>query len=135
MDYDPENRTLRHNPFKALVAPRPIGWISAMNRAGQLNLAPYSFFNAVAENMVAFSSAGRKDAMTFAEEGADAWYADGARERFLGERAHEDWTKVDDVLDVWFDSGSTHAFTMGDSKQFPGLAGIRRAPEGEDEVM
>ena len=39
------------------------------------------------------------------------------------------------MLDVWFDSGSTHAFTMGDAAQFPGLAGICRAPEGRDEVM
>ncbi|KAB1074217.1 flavin reductase family protein [Methylobacterium planeticum] len=69
MHYDPENRTLPHNPLKALVAPRPIGWISAMSRSGRLNLAPYSFFNAVADDMVAFSSSGRKDAMTFAEEG------------------------------------------------------------------
>ncbi|GEP03938.1 flavin reductase family protein [Methylobacterium oxalidis] len=71
MHYDPENRTLPHNPLKALVAPRPIGWISAMNRDGALNLAPYSFFNAVADDMVAFSSSGRKDAMTFAEEGGE----------------------------------------------------------------
>ena len=55
------NRTLPHDPLKALVAPRPIGWISAMSRAGQLNLAPYSFFNAVAAAaMVAFSSWGRR---------------------------------------------------------------------------
>ena len=51
----------------------------------------------------------------FEEEGADAWYADGARERFLGQRdAAEDWEKVDDILDVWFDSGSTHAFVLED---------------------
>ncbi|MEA1833577.1 flavin reductase family protein [Methylobacterium durans] len=71
MHYDPETRTLPHNPLKALVAPRPIGWISTMSREGALNLAPYSFFNAVADDMVAFSSSGRKDAMTFAEEGAE----------------------------------------------------------------
>ncbi|WP_375454572.1 flavin reductase family protein [uncultured Methylobacterium sp.] len=71
MHYAPDDRTLPHNPLKAIVAPRPIGWISAMSRAGQLNLAPYSFFNAVADDMVAFSSTGRKDAMTFAEEGGD----------------------------------------------------------------
>src|SRR6476469_2859125 len=45
-------RALQHNPLKAIVAPRPIGWISAMSREGKLNLAPYSFFNAVADNMV-----------------------------------------------------------------------------------
>ena len=50
----------------------------------------------------------------FEQEGADAWYADGARERFLGELANEDWKKVDDILDVWFDSGSTHAFMLED---------------------
>ncbi|HEX8416772.1 MAG TPA: flavin reductase family protein, partial [Methylobacterium sp.] len=73
MHYDAENRTLRHNPLKALIAPRPIGWISAMDRAGALNLAPYSFFNAVAgdPDMVVFSSFGRKDALIFAEEGGE----------------------------------------------------------------
>lgn len=53
----------------------------------------------------------------FREEGADAWYADGAKERFLTgvEGVNpDDWTKVDDILDVWFDSGSTHAFTLRD---------------------
>lgn len=73
MHYDSETRGLPHNPLKALIAPRPIGWISAMNRAGQVNLAPYSYFNAVAADpdMVMFSSSGRKDAMTFAEEGGE----------------------------------------------------------------
>jgi isoleucyl-tRNA synthetase len=72
----------------------------------------------------------------FANEGADAWYAVGARERFLGERANEDWQKVDDILDVWFDSGSTHAFTLEDPQNFPALAGIRRKKDGGlDTVM
>ncbi len=70
------------------------------------------------------------------DEGADAWYAVGARERFLGARANEDWQKVDDILDVWFDSGSTHAFTLEDPQNFPGLAGIRRKKDGGlDTVM
>ena len=48
MFYRPENgHGLPHNPFNALVAPRPIGWISTRGTAGD-NLAPYSFFNAVA---------------------------------------------------------------------------------------
>ncbi|NEU11369.1 flavin reductase family protein [Methylobacterium sp. BTF04] len=73
MHYDSETKGLPHNPLKALIAPRPIGWISAMNKAGAVNLAPYSYFNAVASgpDMVMFSSAGRKDAMTFAEEGGE----------------------------------------------------------------
>src|SRR5581483_5639698 len=72
----------------------------------------------------------------FEAEGADAWYKPGARERFLGKRGNEDWTKVDDILDVWFDSGSTHGFVLEDPKHFPGLAGIKRkADGGEDTVM
>jgi len=50
----------------------------------------------------------------FEAEGADAWFAEGARERFLGSRANEPWKMVTDILDVWFDSGSTHAFTLED---------------------
>ena len=61
---------LSHDPFKAIVAPRPIGWISAMSRDGAVNLAPYSFFNAILSrpSLVMFASEGRKDALTFAEE-------------------------------------------------------------------
>ncbi|WP_338305208.1 class I tRNA ligase family protein, partial [Bradyrhizobium ottawaense] len=51
-------------------------------------------------------------------------------------RANEDWQKVDDILDVWFDSGSTHAFVLEDPVQFPGLAGIKRKVDGgTDTVM
>jgi flavin reductase (DIM6/NTAB) family NADH-FMN oxidoreductase RutF len=61
---------LRHDPMKAIVAPRPIGWISTISRDGVTNLAPYSFFNMVAENppYVMFSSYGRKDSQRNAEE-------------------------------------------------------------------
>jgi flavin reductase (DIM6/NTAB) family NADH-FMN oxidoreductase RutF len=50
---------LSHNPLKAIVAPRPIGWISSKGRDGSVNLAPYSYFNAISEQppMVMFSSA------------------------------------------------------------------------------
>jgi flavin reductase (DIM6/NTAB) family NADH-FMN oxidoreductase RutF len=69
--YEPEQRDrslLPHDPFKALVAPRPIGWISSVGPGGEVNLAPYSFFNAVCDRppMVAFSSVGRKHSATFA---------------------------------------------------------------------
>src|SRR6056297_2073734 len=51
----------------------------------------------------------------FEAEGADAWYKDGAKERFLeGIVDPAGWEKVDDILDVWFDSGSTHAFVVRD---------------------
>jgi hypothetical protein len=45
--YEPsQGHGLRHDPFNAIIAPRPIGWISSLSKSGQLNLAPYSFFNA-----------------------------------------------------------------------------------------
>ena len=51
----------------------------------------------------------------FEAEGADAWYKPGAKERFLGtDHDADQWDKVDDILDVWFDSGSTHAFVLRD---------------------
>jgi len=62
--YEPsEGHNLPHDPFKAIVAPRPIGWISSMDNEGRVNLAPYSFFNAVCDRppMVMFSSSGWKD--------------------------------------------------------------------------
>ncbi|WP_291863206.1 isoleucine--tRNA ligase [Bradyrhizobium sp.] len=75
-------------------------------------------------------------AEAFMEEGADAWYMDGARERFLGPRAGEDWKKVDDICDVWFDSGSTHAFVLEDRQHFPQLGDIvRKVDGGADTVM
>ena len=74
--YEPDKRDralLPHDPFKALVAPRPIGWISTLGADGSVNLAPYSFFNAIGEGppMLAFSSSGAKDSATFAGEGAE----------------------------------------------------------------
>jgi len=51
----------------------------------------------------------------FEAEGADAWYKEGAKERFLGnDYAPDEWEQVFDILDVWFDSGSTHAFVLRD---------------------
>ena len=71
----------------------------------------------------------------FEAEGADAWYAPGAAERFLGKRANEGWQKVDDILDVWFDSGSTHAFVLEDPVHFPQLAGIKRKIDGGRDTV
>ena len=62
--YEPRlGHGLPHDPFKAIVAPRPIGWISSLSTSGGVNLAPYSFFNAFCERppIVGFSSGGKKD--------------------------------------------------------------------------
>lgn len=65
-----DGHNLPYNPFKAIVAPRPIGWISSLGADGSINLAPYSFFNAVGANppIVMFSSDGRKDSLSNIEE-------------------------------------------------------------------
>lgn len=65
---------LSFNPFKAIVSPRPIGWISSQGKDGSVNLAPYSFFNAISDNppMVGFSASpgenGEKDSVVFIRE-------------------------------------------------------------------
>lgn len=61
---------LPRDPFKAIVAPRPIGWITSMSAKGEINLAPYSFFNGVSDQppIVLFSSEGPKDSLIFVEQ-------------------------------------------------------------------
>ncbi len=77
--FEPQSRDRKlfpHDPFKALVTPRPIGWISTVSAKGELNLAPYSYFNAFSSNppIVGFSSEGDKDSSTFAmESGEFVW--------------------------------------------------------------
>jgi flavin reductase (DIM6/NTAB) family NADH-FMN oxidoreductase RutF len=72
MFYEPfkRNHGLPHDPYNAIVAPRPIGWITSMSAEGQINLAPYSFFNSVSSDppMVMFASDGRKNTIDFVEE-------------------------------------------------------------------
>lgn len=73
MFYEPEKRDrtlLPYDPFKAIVAPRPIGWITSMSLRGEVNLAPYSFFNGINSrpNLVMFGSEGFKDSVAFIEE-------------------------------------------------------------------
>lgn len=72
MHYDTETNAhgMKHDPFKALIVPRPIGWIGTVGKDGSRNLAPYSFFNGVSDRppMVMFSSAGHKDSLRNIEE-------------------------------------------------------------------
>lgn len=77
--FEPEKRDRElfpWDPFKGVVVPRPIGWISSMSKAGQVNLAPYSYFNGVLSRprIVSFCSESEKDAAAFAiESGEFAW--------------------------------------------------------------
>jgi flavin reductase (DIM6/NTAB) family NADH-FMN oxidoreductase RutF len=65
-----DRKLFPHDPFKGMIIPRPIGWISTMSRAGAVNLAPYSYFNAFSSTpmIVGFSSEGEKDSQAFAAE-------------------------------------------------------------------
>ncbi|SDG39425.1 MULTISPECIES: flavin reductase family protein [unclassified Duganella] len=69
--YQPaQGHGLPHDPFNAIVGPRPIGWISTRSASGMLNLAPYSFFNAFnyTPPLIGFASLGRKDTLVNIEE-------------------------------------------------------------------
>jgi flavin reductase (DIM6/NTAB) family NADH-FMN oxidoreductase RutF len=73
MFYEPDKRdpaVLPHDPFKAIVAPRPIGWITSLNAKGEVNLAPYSYFNGINSRpaLVMFASEGLKDSASFIAE-------------------------------------------------------------------
>lgn len=76
MFYEPSkgDHGLGRDPFKALLVPRPIGWVTTMNAAGKVNLAPFSFFNAVAEHpqMVMYTCGGRKPDRTTKDSLANA---------------------------------------------------------------
>lgn len=73
--YDTESNAhgMSHDPFKAIVSPRPIGWIGTRALDGTRNLAPYSFFNAISDQpkMIMFSSDGHKDSVTNIEAHGD----------------------------------------------------------------
>jgi flavin reductase (DIM6/NTAB) family NADH-FMN oxidoreductase RutF len=75
--YEPVNgHGLRHDPFNAIIAPRPIGWISSRDAKGNVNLAPYSFFNAFAYTppIIGFSSTSWKDsAANIQDTGEFVW--------------------------------------------------------------
>jgi isoleucyl-tRNA synthetase len=148
-----------------MIANRP-DWVVSRQRAWGVPIA--IFVNKETGEILVNENVNNRIIEAFEKEGADAWFNEDAKVRFLGRHivdshrlgeflAHEylfgeslltqeltqdekkkldKYEKIDDVLDVWFDSGSTHAFTLDDPKHFPQLSGVHRKRDGgTDEIM
>jgi isoleucyl-tRNA synthetase len=129
------------NRLRGMVQSKP-DWVISRQRAWGV---PITVFQHKETGQIAPSASfARSDELmarvrkAIEEKGADAWFEKGAQERFLNGLVDNpaDWEQVTDILDVWFDSGSTHTFTLEDPQAFPQLAGVRRQRDGgTDRVM
>ncbi|MFC0267068.1 flavin reductase family protein [Kushneria aurantia] len=108
--YEPRRgHGLPHDPFKAIIAPRPIGWVSSQSEQGVRNLAPYSFFNAfcAAPPIIGFASAGWKDSVANIEaSGEFCW---NLATRRLGEAMNHSSAGVAASVDEFELAGLTPA--------------------------
>ncbi|MCZ8101236.1 MAG: isoleucine--tRNA ligase [Burkholderiales bacterium] len=122
------------NRINGMIENRP-DWVISRQRAWGVPITV--FVHRETGELLRDEAVNARIGAAFEAEGADAWFADPTGARFLApdyDPAH--YEKIDDVLDVWFDSGSTHAFTLEDPRHFPGLAGIKRVVDGgRDTVM
>ena len=108
--YEPrKGHGLPHDPFNAIVGPRPVGWISSSSQAGTLNLAPYSFFNAFnyVPPIIGFASIGAKDTLRNVQENGEFVWNLATRE--LAEAMNSSCAAVPPEVDEFVLAGLTPA--------------------------
>ncbi|MCW5723005.1 MAG: isoleucine--tRNA ligase, partial [Devosia sp.] len=107
------------NRIRAMIADRP-DWVLSRQRAWGVPITV--FVHRQSGEILRDEAVNHRIAQSFEEEGADAWYKPGAAQRYLGDdHKADDYEMVKDVLDVWFDSGSTHAFVLRNKQKWPHL--------------
>lgn len=120
--------------INAMIEGRP-DWCISRQRAWGVPIA--LFLNKDTNEVLIDEDIFTRITEAFEAEGADAWWKDGAAQRFLGDKYNaDDYTQIFDIVDVWFESGSTHKFVVGDTQTWPCYEGVEKIDlylEGSDQ--